>query len=416
MTVIKRAGLFLFTALCLFFLQVDVFAQGVYFDFGVNPRGRYLNVVGDGPGEDGQFIGLKLDREFCGKSTGKALYFAIDNEKLFQRPSSTSDIISIEYLDDSEREIKLVYDAVDEPNKVAEPVIKTTGSNLWKSATFYLEDSYFSDRQQYGADFHFECADTMTVNVIRVAPIDYYNDFGATNDEFLIYQKMINAGDSMTGLVEVEGEECLATTEESQYIYCDVDDAEIFEGDFYEYFISVEYYDLASQLTMRLQYDSENDPYKDMAWMSTKGWGSFNTYSWEVTDGYMGNRQNDGADFRLNFQAPGLPVNRIMLGFFDYGPSAVTSAPKPVTHFSLENYPNPFNPRTTISFELPQNEQVKLTVFDLQGQAVATLVDRELQAGVHNVGFDGAQRASGIYLYQLNAGEHVLQKKMTLIK
>ena len=86
--------------------------------------------------------------------------------------------------------------------------------------------------------------------------------------------------------------------------------------------------------------------------------------------------------------------------------------------FMLENNtPNPFNPSTTIHFSLPVASTVRLTVYDLQGQKVATLVHGEhWEAGRYAVDFDGAGMASGIYLYQLEAGSFSQVKKMTLIK
>ncbi|MBN1482462.1 T9SS type A sorting domain-containing protein [candidate division KSB1 bacterium] len=100
-----------------------------------------------------------------------------------------------------------------------------------------------------------------------------------------------------------------------------------------------------------------------------------------------------------------------------YPPTSVETKDKVVTAFQLhQNYPNPFNPTTTISFSLPRNEQVKLTIFDILGREVVTLIDEKMTAGLHNVTFDAAQYASGVYFYHLKAGEHIFQKKMMLIK
>ncbi len=88
----------------------------------------------------------------------------------------------------------------------------------------------------------------------------------------------------------------------------------------------------------------------------------------------------------------------------------------PATYALAQNYPNPFNPSTSIQFELPESGNVELLVFDVLGRQVATLVDDRMEAGYHQIRFDARNLASGVYLYQLRAGNTVLTKKLTLIK
>ncbi len=90
--------------------------------------------------------------------------------------------------------------------------------------------------------------------------------------------------------------------------------------------------------------------------------------------------------------------------------------------FRLDNnYPNPFNPTTTIQFALPANSTVKLAIYNMLGQRVRTLIDKQLSAGSHAANWDGRNDfgqkvSSGIYLYRIESGFGVQTKKMTLMK
>ncbi len=80
------------------------------------------------------------------------------------------------------------------------------------------------------------------------------------------------------------------------------------------------------------------------------------------------------------------------------------------------NYPNPFNPETTISFQIPQKSHVELQVYDVTGRLVRTLIDGEMRTGVHQVQFNGEGLASGIYFYRLTANDYKAYGKMLFVK
>lgn len=80
------------------------------------------------------------------------------------------------------------------------------------------------------------------------------------------------------------------------------------------------------------------------------------------------------------------------------------------------NYPNPFNPGTTIRYELPRSSMVNLTVYDLLGREVSVLVNEREDAGVHEVRFDGRGLSSGIYLCRLTAGNFAEIRKFVLLE
>jgi hypothetical protein len=87
-------------------------------------------------------------------------------------------------------------------------------------------------------------------------------------------------------------------------------------------------------------------------------------------------------------------------------------------NFTLEqNYPNPFNPSTKIKFYLKEGGKVKLEVFNILGEKIADLIDEELDAGFHEVNFNGTNLASGVYIYRINVeNKFSAIKKMILQK
>ena len=119
-------------------------------------------------------------------------------------------------------------------------------------------------------------------------------------------------------------------------------------------------------------------------------------------------------------------MNWVYVGFSDGGnPLSVeddNSADVIPGTFDLnQNYPNPFNPSTTINFNVPNFSDVKITVYDLNGKLVNTLVDASYASGSYNVvwngdDINGNKVAAGIYMYNLTSGQNSITNKMVLIK
>ncbi|MBN1634681.1 MAG: T9SS type A sorting domain-containing protein [Ignavibacteria bacterium] len=82
----------------------------------------------------------------------------------------------------------------------------------------------------------------------------------------------------------------------------------------------------------------------------------------------------------------------------------------------MQNYPNPFNPVTKIYFEIPKQSKVKLTVFDVLGREIKTIVNTDLTAGSYNYEFDAGNISSGVYFYKLQAGDYTAVRKMMLLR
>ncbi len=113
----------------------------------------------------------------------------------------------------------------------------------------------------------------------------------------------------------------------------------------------------------------------------------------------------DGASFALNTGAE----------------MKLQGAETPATYALAQNYPNPFNPETEIRFQLPQASHVVMKIFNILGEEIRTLVDEQREAGYHGVRWDGRDKngnpvASGVYLYQLQAGSFSEMKKMSLLR
>ncbi|MCD4692057.1 MAG: T9SS type A sorting domain-containing protein, partial [Calditrichales bacterium] len=93
-----------------------------------------------------------------------------------------------------------------------------------------------------------------------------------------------------------------------------------------------------------------------------------------------------------------------------------------ITNFELHpNYPNPFNPTTTIKYDIPKEAHVLLKIYNIRGQEVRTLVDSKVSTGSHRVVWNGTNNhgepvTSGIYIYKMKAGNYSTVKKMIFIK
>ena len=88
----------------------------------------------------------------------------------------------------------------------------------------------------------------------------------------------------------------------------------------------------------------------------------------------------------------------------------------PSTYSLAQNFPNPFNPSTSIKYELPRTLHVNLSVYDMLGRQVLVLVNEKKDAGIHEVHFNATNLASGVYFYRIQAGSYVETRKLCLIR
>ncbi len=160
----------------------------------------------------------------------------------------------------------------------------------------------------------------------------------------------------------------------------------------------------------------------DMNWPIPAGWPAGNyqmvwsvgelatTTAW-ATDSFpfVKSADDDGSGYAL-WEVDGDPLDQLFEDI-DYGESVM------VSEFALlGSYPNPFNPTTTINYTLDNSDLVKLSIYDLSGREIATLVDGYRDAGAHEVNFDASGLASGVYIYRLTSGQRTVSNKMVLTK
>ncbi|MEE9553096.1 MAG: T9SS type A sorting domain-containing protein [candidate division Zixibacteria bacterium] len=113
----------------------------------------------------------------------------------------------------------------------------------------------------------------------------------------------------------------------------------------------------------------------------------------------------------------GVTDNPVMYLEFPNPVSSVEHSTEIPTTFALsQNYPNPFNAKTNITFNLVDDSDVKISVFDITGAKVTTLVDDRMIAGEHSVNWDASEVASGVYYYSLKTNGEESTRKMTLLK
>jgi subtilisin-like proprotein convertase family protein len=135
------------------------------------------------------------------------------------------------------------------------------------------------------------------------------------------------------------------------------------------------------------------------------------------------NGQNAGGYWRITVTDifPGADDGRLIGWGIQFNNQAVTAVNEEITgipkKFALhQNYPNPFNPTTTIKYDLAKESFVKITVYDILGKQVQTLVNEQKKAGSYALEINASGLASGVYFYKIEAGTFVATKKMMLIK
>ncbi|OIO18371.1 MAG: hypothetical protein COZ80_06550 [Ignavibacteria bacterium CG_4_8_14_3_um_filter_37_9] len=121
----------------------------------------------------------------------------------------------------------------------------------------------------------------------------------------------------------------------------------------------------------------------------------------------------DGVSSRTDYELIGYKIDGQIVGSL----TGVKNESTTLDNYWLDqNYPNPFNPTTTISFSLPEGQNVELTLYNILGRKMVMLLNEYKQAGKHKLEFISSGLPSGVYFYQLKAGQFIQTKRLVILK
>ena len=231
----------------------------------------------------------------------------------------------------------------------------------------------------------------------------------SVNDPISIVQSMYASGPHLVvGLVAIHYPESLSST------------PTVNGGGMYHLYNDGSKWTIADTLMTGRQYFSLAG-YGSTIFAATDS-GVFRTTNWGVTWEDINNGMNHLRVSSLFISGDFLYAST-MNGFWKCPLSAITSVEneslnrnRPINFGLSQNYPNPFNPSTVIKYQLPVNCVVMLKIFDLLGREVQTLINKLESAGNHSAIFNAGNLSSGVYFYQLKAGNFVETKKLLLLK
>jgi hypothetical protein len=183
--------------------------------------------------------------------------------------------------------------------------------------------------------------------------------------------------------------------------------------------------------TVNPRYWFSGDPVTDVGWISTMPWdvrqmvncGFFTLNKNEEKEIFVAYVVGRGTDHLNSItKASEISQKAKILYASNFDTLTVVSVEEtfseniPDEFFLYQNYPNPFNPITSIQYALSSRQLITLKIYDVLGNEIATLINEEKPAGKYEVNYDASTLSSGIYFYQLRAGDYVETKKMTLLK
>ncbi len=274
---------------------------------------------------------------------------------------------------------------------------------IWPDIVDYNEDSYLYMNDQLGGisclgyknkTYAYGLAKFETVSNLPITKIMTWTKEGDSKVSIRIYDKFDG-----TNLIGLLGESLNNYREYAGYFMLDIP-APIYLSSGDDFYVEVKY-EYPDTLLLPVPCELSIKDYCDPFIQTGKYWISLEGKSWLPLGA--------GTDYLVNLsiRAYAEPVKT----------EFVEESKNSSLNFTLsQNYPNPFNPSTTINYQVPVYSHVKITLFNILGKEIKTIVDENKPGGSYSVGLDADHLASGIYYYRMTAGNFTQTKKLILLK
>lgn len=402
---------------------------GIMADLGVVNYENFMTQVEESSA-DGAVSNLQVMSKNCVKASGGYVYFDVSDTVISNEKPHKRLLISLEYLDTVQvpgDQFRVQYNSQTADYQDSRWVA-LGNTNTWKTAIFEIPDAKFAGRQNGKADFRVQSRNNnLILNQVRVVIADLWHNLADTTGYGFIDAYPGSDGVRL-GVDNIGGYRCQTNAPGAGYMYFRVVDSLINgwwgpEKTHNEVFLTVEYYDTTSTNTIALQYDGVT------SWFSSGVGNAFilGTSQWKLhtfylPDAYFANRISGGmCDFRIDFQgSKSAYVHRIFIGSLDALLPVVgveDAATIPYVFDLAKNYPNPFNPTTTIRYSLPKVGLTTLKIYNVLGQNIATLVNTVQQAGNnYSVQWNASNYSTGVYFCRLTQNDNVKVQKFILMK
>ena len=410
------------------FVPIPLADKGMMVDFGPVNYENFMTQV-EKTSADGAVKQLDVHEKKCAELEKGYAYFDVSDAILSADKQHRRLLVSVEYLDSASvagSQFRVQYNSSD-PTLVGvaadykdTPWITVGNTKEWKTQIFEINDAKFESKQNGGADFRIHSEQSnLIVNQVRVAIKDLWLNLGNQAGYNI---NSTAPSDGVRDSAFVGGSQCQATNPASNYMYFNVADSVIYNGNHSELFLTIEYYDTTASASIGLHYSSFLDAYADPnASAFVMGTNQWKLHTFYLPDAKFIGNENGQSDFRVNKQGgQTVFIRRVFIGSVDAlvnQATGIAQGPELPFTFSLEqNFPNPFNPTTTIKYSVPEEGVTSLTVYNILGQQVATLVNANLMPGNYTAQWDASKLATGVYIYRLMQNNNVQTHKLMLLK